>query len=136
MSLTFTKESASTMDRPHAHVISSNTLPLPFITWPQMSNSDFSMWGYLNKKKCLSGLNLSENRIIHSLVRAKIGWSAVSSGIWPGFKLIIVFGMIFTQWYCMSKLWMCSSIGGNMANTSGSRATDRSFPAWCLALGT
>ena len=41
MSLTVTKESVLTMDRPHLYIISSN--PLPFIIWPQMINSDVPM---------------------------------------------------------------------------------------------
>ena len=65
-----------------------------------------------------------------------IGWWAVSTCIWPGFKVLIVFDMIFMHWYCISKLCTGSSVGGKMADMSGSRTTDQCFPAWCLAEGT
>ena len=100
-----------------------------------MINSDFSMWRDPNKQKYLSGPNLSGNRIMNSFVRAKIDWSAVSTGIWQGFKVLIVFDMIFIQWYCLSKVWTDSSIGGKMA-MSVSCTTDRCLPVWCLAQDT
>ena len=114
--------------------ISSNSLP--FITQAQMINNDFFMWRDPNKQKYLWGTNLSGNRIINSFVRAKIGWSAVSTGIWPGFKVWIVFDMIFIQWYCISKVWMVLWIDGKMADMSGSYTTDQCFPVWRLAQGT
>ena len=130
VSLTVTKESAPTMDRPHLHIISSN--PLSSITWPQMINSNLRD---LNKQKYLSGPNFSGNRIINSFVRARIGWSAVSTGILPRFKVLIVFDDIHMV-ILHIKVWAFSSIGGKMAYMSGSCITDRCFTVWCLAQGT
>ena len=62
-----------------------------------MINSHFSLWKDPNKEKYLSGPNLPGNRINNSFVRAQIGWSAVSTDIWPWLKVLIEFDMIFTQ---------------------------------------
>ena len=87
-----------------------------------MVNSDFSLF--------------EEIQINPRNPRTKIGWSAVWTGIWPRFKVLIVFDMIFIEWYCISKVSTHSSIGDKMADMSGSRTSDECFPAWCLVQGT
>ena len=115
-------------------MISSN--PLLFMTWPRMINSGVSMWSDANKQKYLSKPNLSGNWIFNSFAWVKIGWLAVSTVIWPWFKVLIVFDLIFIQWYCISKVWTGSSIGSKIALMSGIHTTDQCFPAWYLCQGT
>ena len=90
------------------------------------------MWRDPDRHKYLSGPKLSGNRITNSSVRVKIGWTTVLTGVWPA---LIVFDVMFIQWYYISIEWTGSSNGGKMTDMLDSCKTDQCFPVSCLAQG-